>query len=116
MTSDKINDAVPFYLKHPELNLKPISAYPQLTFWVKEPEYVEDPEKSSHRDYLYMVKNGKIGILYWQRKGHWLLGPINKYKKIVSCQYDRIEKKEDHFKCYTANKVVYYDFVGRILK
>ena len=41
---------------------------------------------------------------------------INKYKKIISCQFDRIEKKEDHFKCYTVNKVVYYDFVGRILK
>lgn len=32
MNTDKVNDAIPFYLKHPELNLKPISSYPQLSF------------------------------------------------------------------------------------
>lgn len=106
---------LPFLLLHPELNLRPISEFRQLHFRINRPEYVEDPSKSSKPEYLYMVRSGKIGILYWKVVKRWY-GASNQYRRIIPCKYDRIEKRDDMFICYKGGACVYVDLKGNILK
>ena len=106
---------IPFHMKHPELHLRPISEYEELIFWRNKPEYVEDPSKSDNSEYLYIAREGKVGILYWHFEKHWY-GDTNDYHRIIQCEYDRIEKKEDMFVCYKGSERVFIDLKGNILK
>lgn len=119
--SDKeviVND-LPFHLRHPELNLKPLSFFRDkgLFFFLNSPDYVEIPEKSSHPEYLYIVKDELFGILYWNYKKHFFYTE-NKHERIIPCEYDKIEKKinDGMFICYKDGKRTFYDLNGVILK
>ena len=119
--SDKeviVND-LPFHLRHPELNLKPLSFFRDkgLLFFLNSPDYVEIPEKSSHPEYLYIVKDELFGILYWNYKKHFFYTE-NKHERIIPCEYDKIEKKinDGMFICYKDGKRTFYDLNGVILK
>lgn len=78
---------------------------------------MELPEKSCHSNYLYIVKDGKFGILYWHYKEHFLLTE-NKYKRIIPCEYEKIDKKigDGMFVCYQEGKRTFYDLNGVLLK
>ena len=106
---------LPFHLQHPELHLKPISEFDKLFFWFNKPEYVEDPSESEKPEYLYIAREGKIGILYWHFEEHWY-GDTNDFHRVIQCEYDRIEKKEDMFVCYKGSERVFIDLKGNILK
>ena len=106
---------IPFYLKHPELHLRPISEFEKLSFWMNRPDYVEDPSKSENPEYLYIAKDGKVGILYWHFEKHWY-GNTNDYHRVIQCEYDHIEKKEGMFVCYKGSERVFIDLKGNILK
>lgn len=109
------NANIPYLLRHPELHLKPISEFQELFFWFIKPDYIEDPKESEIPCYLYIVKDSKVGILYWFHEKHWY-GDKNDYHRIIPCEYDRIEKKQDVFVCYKGGDKVYIDFKGVILK
>lgn len=108
-------DSRPFHLKHPELHLKPISEFQELSFLIKSPEYVEDPLEAEDSEYLYIARKGKLGVLYWTVEKHWY-GKDNVYDRIIPCEYDRIDKADGHFVCYKGSQVTYIDLKGNILK
>lgn len=109
------DDIRPFHLRYPELHLKPISEFNELSFLFKSPEYVEDPMEAEDSEYLYIARKGKLGILYWTIEKHWY-GKDNVYNRIIPCEYDRIDKAEGHFVCYKGSQVTYIDLKGNILK
>lgn len=109
------NDNRPFHLKHPELHLRPISEFEKLFFLFNKPEYVEDPSEAEDSEYLYIARNGKLGILYWTVEKHWY-GKEDVYNRIIPCEYDRIEKEEGYFACFKGPEVTYIDLKGKILK
>ena len=111
----KNNTNLPYLLRHPELHLKPISEFQDLFFWFNKPDYVEDPNESEMPCYLYIVKDSKVGILYWFHEKHWY-GDKNDYHRIIPCIYDRIEKKPNVFVCYKGDEKVYIDLKGKKLK
>jgi len=115
---DRLDD-LPYHLLHPELNLKPLSFFADkgLSFFFNSPDYVELPEKSSHPNYLYIVKDGKFGILYWCYEEHFLYTK-NKHERIIPCEFEKIEKRIDEgmFVCYTEGKRTFYDLCGVMLK
>ena len=102
-SDDDSSDVRPFHIRHPELNLLPASdsEFEKLFFWFNKPEYIENPYKADDRDYLYIVRRGKIGILYWITEKHWY-GKQDIYRRIIPCKYDRIEKADGYFICYTC--------------
>ena len=106
---------IPFHMKHPELHLRPISEFENLTFWRNKPEYVENPSESEDPEYLYIAKDGKLGILYWHFEKHWY-GNTNDYHRIIQCEYDKIEKKEDMFICHRGGERIFVDKKGNILR
>ncbi|EOA48410.1 hypothetical protein HMPREF1532_03638 [Bacteroides salyersiae WAL 10018 = DSM 18765 = JCM 12988] len=108
-------DNCPFHLKHPELHLKPISEFEKLFFWFNKPEYVEDPSEAEDSEYLFIARDGKLGILYWTIEKHWY-GKEDIYNRIIPCKYDRIEKAEGYFVCHKGSEVTYIDLKGNILK
>lgn len=108
-------DTRPFHLKHPELHLKPISEFEKLFFWFNKPEYVEDPSEAEDSEYLFIARDGKLGILYWTIEKHWY-GKEDVYNRIIPCEYDRIEKADGYFACYKGTEVAYIDLKGNILK
>lgn len=67
-SADDSKDVRPFHIRYPELHLRPISEFDKLFFWLNKPEYVEDPLQADDSDYLYIVRNEKIGILHWITK------------------------------------------------
>ena len=112
------NDRQPYYLAHPEMNLKPISEFEKLHFIFNKPEYLEMPSGAKPFScYLWIVKDGKIGIMFWE-VAKQLVGYSNKYHIVIPCRYDKIEKNipQGNFKCFRNNSVVYYDLKGNILK
>lgn len=117
--SDKVANDLPFHLRHPELNLKPLSFFRDkvLSFFFNSPDYVEIPDKSSHPEYLYIVKDEMFGILYWHYKEH-LFYTENKHERIIPCEFDKIEKKinEGMFICNKDGTRTFYDLSGTILK
>lgn len=113
--NEESNSDLPFYLQHPELHLRPISEFPMLRFLVCKPEYLENPADSIDRDYLFMVRKRRLGILYWHFEKHWLLN-TNKYHRVIPCRYDHIEKKDDMFVCWKGTERVFIDKKGNILK
>lgn len=108
-------DIRPFHLRYPELHLKPISEFQELSFLIKSPEYVEDPLEAEDSEYLYIARKGKLGILYWTVEKHWY-GKDNVYNRIIPCEYDRIDKADGHFVCYKGSQVTYIDLKGNVLK
>ena len=66
-------------------------------------------------NYLYIARKGRIGIVFWCVKDG-LFGKKNKYKRIIPCDFDSIEKHSDHFVCYKKERKVFYDLKGTILK
>ena len=111
------DDVKPFHIRHPELNLLPASdsEFEKLFFWFNSPEYIENPYKADDSDYLYIVRKGKIGILYWVTEKHWY-GKTEKYYRIIPCKYDRIEKADGLFICHKGTKIEYRDMKGNILR
>lgn len=113
-------DNRPFHLKYPELHLKPISEFKELSFFFKSPEYVEDPSMAEDSDYLYIARKGKLGILHWvvERETHFFTKDTYNdiYNRIIPCEYDRIEKADGHFICHKGSQVTYIDLKGNILK
>jgi len=107
--------SLPFYLQRPELHLRPVSEFQKLSFFFAKPEYVEDPNQTLKPDYLYIARKGRIGILHWYTVDG-LFGRKEKYKRIVPCKYDEVEKHADHFIGRKGGKAVYYDLKGNILK
>ena len=105
----------PFHMAHPEYHLRPFSEFDKVLFWFNNPDYMEDPKESEKPEYLYIVKDGKFGILYWHFEEHWY-GDTNDFHRIIQCEYDRIEKKEDMFVCYKGSERVFIDLKGNILK
>ena len=114
------DDMRPFYLRHPELHLKPISEFEELSFFFKSPEYVEDPTMAEDSEYLYIARKGKLGILHWviERETHFFTKDTfnHIYNRIIPCEYDRIDKANGHFVCYKGSQVTYIDLKGNILK
>lgn len=108
-------DTRPFYLRYPELHLKPISEFEELYFYFFAPEYVEDPSMAEDSEYLYIARGGKLGILYWKIESHWY-GKNNVYNRIIPCEYDRIDKADGHFVCYKGSQITYRDLKGNVLK
>jgi hypothetical protein len=105
----------PFHILHPEYHLRPLSEYTNLSFVFRKPDYVEDPKASSDQEYLYIVRNGKLGILYWLYEKHWY-GDTNIHKRIIPCEYDDIKKLDGMFECHKNGDVIYIDKKGNILK
>lgn len=70
-------DNCPFHIRHLELHLKPISEFGKLFFWFNKPKYVEDLDEAEDYEYLYIAREGKIGILYWTIKKHSNYGAEN---------------------------------------
>lgn len=106
---------LPLYLRRPELNLRPFSEYKhKLSFWRRKPDYVENPEKSTMKDYLWIARREKLGILYWHTEDG-CLWKSNTYRRIIPCEFDAIEKFEDHFVCYKDGECDYRDLDGNIL-
>lgn len=114
-SADDNKDVRPFHIRCPELHLRPISEFDKLFFWLNRPEYVEDPLLADDSNYLYIVRNEKIGILHWITKKHWY-GKEEVYNRIIPCKYDRIEKADGYFICYKGLKVEYRDMKGNILR
>ena len=114
------DDIRPFYLRYPELHLKPISEFQELYFFFKSPEYVEDPTMAKDSEYLYIARKGKLGILHWviERETHFFTKDTfnHIYNRIIPCEYDRIEKADGCFICYKGSQVTYIDLKGNILK
>lgn len=110
---DRLDD-LPYHLLHPELNLKPLSFFADkgLSFFFNSPDYVELPEKSSHPNYLYIVKDGKFGILYWCYEEHFLYK--NKHESIIPCEFGKIEKELTRACLYVSQrgKERFMTFVG----
>ena len=92
---------------------------PEYCKQVFQPLYHGSPAVSSSEaedpEYLYIAREGKLGILYWHREKHWYR-TINDYHRIIQCEYDRIEKKNDMFVCYKDSERVFIDKKGNILK
>lgn len=116
-SADDSSDVRPFHIRHPELNLLPASdsEFEKLFFWFNKPEYIENPNKADDSDYLYIVRRGKIGILYWITEKHWY-GKQEIYRRIIPCKYDCIEKADGHFVCHKGTKIEYRDMKGNILR
>lgn len=108
-------DTRPFNIKFPEFHLRPLSEFSDLTFVFNSPEYVEDPSKSSKKEYLWIVKEEKFGILFWHHEDHWY-GDTNEYNRIIKCVYDKIIKHDNMFECHLGNNITYIDLKGNILK
>lgn len=109
---------LPFHLKYPEYNLKPVSQIPNLSFGIfdYEPDYVEYPieliSNSKFRKYLWIVKTGLFGIMFWEYKPGFF--GKNWHKTIIKCEYEEIEKDFDKnlFICYKDGKRIFYDYAG----
>lgn len=113
-TSSTIVYSKPFHILHPELHLRPISEYQKLSFWFNKPDHEEDPTESEDEKFLYIVKDGKIGILYWNYQKHWY-GDKNEHERIIPCEYDRMIKHEGMFECHKGGDIVYINKSGTIL-
>ena len=113
-------DTRPFYLRYPELHLKPISEFEELYFYFFPPEYVEDPSMAENPEYLYIARNGKLGILHWVKERVirvFIKDTVNHiYNRIIPCEYDRIDKADGYFICYKGSQVTYIDLKGNVLK
>ena len=116
-SADDSNDVRPFHIRHPELNLLPASdsEFEKLFFWFNKPEYIENPYKADDSDYLYIVRRGKIGILYWITEKHWY-GKQDIYRRIIPCKYDRIEKADGYFICHTCKYTYTKKADGHIIR
>lgn len=115
-SADDSSDVRPFLIRHPELNLLPASdsQFEKLFFWFNKPEYIENSYKSDNSDYLYIVRRGKIGILYWTTEKHWYGKQI--YRRIIPCKYDRIEKADGYFICHTCKYTYTKKADGHIIR
>ena len=115
--ADDSSDVRPYHIRHPELNLLPASdsEFEKLFFWFNKPEYIENPYKADDSDYLYIVRRGKIGILYWITKKHWY-GKQDIYRRIIPCKYDRIEKADGYFICHTCKYTYTKKADGHIIR
>ena len=116
-SADDSSDVRPFHIRHPELNLLPASdsEFEKLFFWFNKPEYIENPYKADDSDYLYIVRRGKIGILYWITVKHWY-GKQYIYRRIIPCKYDRIEKADGYFICHTCKYTYTKKADGHIIR
>lgn len=116
-SADDSSDVRPFHIRHPELNLLPASdsEYEKLFFWFNKPEYIENPYKADDSDYLYIVRRGKIGILYWITEKHWY-GKQEIYRRIIPRKYDRIEKADGYFICHTCKYTYTKKADGHIIR
>lgn len=108
-------DQRPFYLRHPEYNLRPFSEFKDLFFFFNTPDYIESPIKSKIPEYYWIVKDEKFGVLFWHHEDHWY-GDTNDYHRIIQCKYDKIEKLDGMFACYLGKEITYIDREGNILK
>ena len=114
---DRLSDA-PFHVRHPEYNLIPAIESPYrkvASRWDVRPEYYEDVELRDGVNFLYIAWRGKLGILRYEYKRHWY-GNDHKARKIIPCNYDKIEKKTNFFICYKDGKKIFLDRNGSILK
>lgn len=120
---------LPFNIKHPEYNLIPRSSFKRLSFFKfggmsNWPDYIEDPDKSAEKEYLYMVKKTvfgsyRFGILYFHQSK--LFKSYYSYRVIIQCRYDKIEKvrNDDNnicFLCFNKGQKDYRDSNGKIMK
>lgn len=109
---------LPFNLRYPEYNLLPLSSFDELDdlydSFLRKPDYVEDPEKSRNKEYLYMVRDGRFGIFHWYK----VLKIFSKHKVILKCKYDKIEKvyrNEElcYFMCTKKGITEFFDITGK---
>ena len=120
---------LPFNIKYPEYNLIPRSSFKRLNFFKfgisNWPDYIEDPDKSAEKEYLYMVKKTvfgsyRFGILYLHESKK-LRKTFYKYCVVIQCCYDKIEKVRNNgnicFICFNKGQIQHYrDSNGLILK
>lgn len=112
----KFEDApsMPFHMAHPEYHLRPFSEFDKVFFGFNNPDYMEDSKESVKPEYLYIVKDESL-VFCWHFEEHWY-GDTNDFHRVIQCEYNRIEKKEDMFICYKGSEQVYIDLKGNILK
>ena len=106
-----------------DYHIRPRSAYQKLSFFLEStPDYIEDPQYSQgkFKDYLFIVKNKLIGILYWHYD-EGLFFEDNEHLEIIPCKYYEIEKcvsevGDVYFIGYENDGTrTYYDTKGRVL-
>lgn len=59
-----------FHIRQPMCTSKPISEFEELPFWFNISDYVENLFQAESLEYLYVVKEGKVGVLYWTIEKH----------------------------------------------
>lgn len=107
---------IPFNLRYPSYNLIPYSTH-CINKFIGELEYVEKEKKEYDRiQFLFIVKDEKMGITSFELTKHWLWGERIKAKIIIQPNYNRIEKESNYFVCYEGPKPSYFDTNGNNLK
>ena len=121
---------IPFNIKYPEYNLIPRSSFRRLNFFKfglpNWPDYIEDPHKTSEKEYLWIVRKSifglyQFGILYWHESKFLGVFPCYRYHVVIGCLYERIEKATSNdnvlFLCFNKGKIQHFrDSKGRIMK
>ena len=108
----------PFHERHPEYNLIPYAEFKykdNITFLFKKPEYIEDGYRGTGKNYFFIARKEKLGVLRYEYNKHWY-GDDHFTKRIIPCEYDKIEMQNDYFICYKDGNKYFIDYDGRIIK
>lgn len=114
------NENVPFHIRYPQYNLVPFCEFDNkdriyLGWFKKDPEYIEDIYVRVGINYLWMVRNEKIGVCYLLCEDHWY-GKTYDSGIVIPYEYDKIEDKGNYYICYKGEEKRMFSRDGKELK
>lgn len=109
----------PFPQRHPEYNLIPLCEFTyeeKLTFFFsRKPHFIEDKGRSEGKNYYFIARDDKLGILCYEWHEHWY-GDDHNNTNIIPMEFDKIEDDDPYFICYKDGIKHYYDRKGKKVK
>lgn len=108
----------PFHERYPEYDLIPYAEFrykDNISFFFNKPEYIEDASRHEGKNYFFIAREEKFGVLRYEYHEHWY-GDEHFTHRIIPCEYDKIERMDDYFICYKNREKFFIDYDGKIIK
>lgn len=109
----------PFHERYPEYHLIPYTEFLYkgnvFFFFFNQPDYIENSSLKEGKNFLFIARNGKLGVLKYIYYKRWF-GDYHNAKRIIPYEYEKIERKDDYFICYKYGFKFFLDNEGNIIK
>ena len=106
----------PFPERHPEYGLIPYCDFrykEKFSFiFNKKPQFIEDKPRCEGKNYYFIVRGDKLGILRYEWHEHWY-GDDHSNTNIIPMEYDKIEDEPPYFICFKGNTKYYFNRDGK---